>query len=676
MKPFAINTLITALLLSGCAGGSGEEAGTSSTTSVVASASTTSQASPQAVSPQTLYTFSDVKASEIAWPDNHNRNLRIVERLDRGLIAVKSGSGWFLSWRLLGPEYGSDIAFNVYKNGRILNRHPIRDRTNYQDDSSGEGNYTVRAVLDNHRVLPQSRTALKLANGYLEIPLKAASSDYYVQHAWAADLDGDGQFEFVISRLPGDKTSNPCYLEAYKLDGSFLWRIDMGVNSYTRDTTGIGANDAAPAAISGFGNIAGYRNDDMVTVYDLDSDGKAEVLVRTATGTTFADGSVITSGSSQDQFISVVQGSSGKEITRTAVPSDFLAHGPVGGQFGVGYFDGVHPSLVTQLVVRGVPAKKGVFHFMVAAWDFDGTTLTQKWKWLADASGTTAERSHQIRVVDVDGDGKDEFAAGNYLLNSDGTLRYVIDGAGHGDRFHIGKFDPSLAGLQGFGIQQSELSIWSKFPWYYYDAVTGKRLTTGKHLDYTPSTAADEALWDVGRGTAADIDPRHPGYEFWGALSDLTLPAAGVWNVDGTRVSTKVPSVNFRIWWDGDVGAELLDGKVIDKWNPDTETTTRLFEPAGVVSSWRNAPPFYGDVLGDWREEVLLETTDHTALRLFSTTIPSNRRFYTLAHNPEYRLGFTVRGYLQSLLVDYYLGYDMTDPPKPAIRVVGQAAAS
>lgn len=193
---------------------------------------------------------------------------------------------------------------------------------------------------------------------------------------------------------------------------------------------------------------------------------------------------------------------------------------------------------------------------MVAAWDFDGTTLTLKWKCLADDSASSAERSHQIRVMDVDGNGKDKFAAGNHLLNSDCTLGYVIDGASHGDRFHIGRFHPARSGLQGFGIQQSELGVWSNFPWYYYAVVSGTQLITGRHLDYTPSTSADEALWDVGRGTAADIDPRCPGYEFWGSLSDLTLPADGVWNVSGSRISTKVPSVNFRIWWDGDAGAE------------------------------------------------------------------------------------------------------------------------
>jgi len=623
------------LLLAACGGGESSVSSSASQGATAAGAALISQGNVAgSSSAESIVVADEAEETEdvttVAQGSSAKLPKRWVEKLDRGLVAVQSGDNWFLSWRLLGPEYGSDIAFNVYKGKKKLNDAPITDSTTFLDTTPGTGTYTVRALIDGHKLKGKSKAALTLSNGYLEIPLQSADADYYTQHAWAGDLDGDGQYEFVVSRLPGDKAEKSSLLEAYKLDGTFLWRVDMGVNSYKRDTTGIGANDAAPAAISGYGNVAGYRNDDMVTVYDLDSDGKAEVLVRTAAGTTFADGTVITSASNLDQYISVIQGTSGKEITRTALPTDLVVHGPAGGQFGVGYFDGVHPSLVTQLVARGVPAKKGIFHFIVAAWDFDGAKLSLRWKWRADDSGTTAERSHQIRVVDVDGDGKDEFAAGNYLLNSDGSLRYVIDGAGHGDRFHIGKFDPKRAGLQGFGIQQSELNIWSKFPWYYYDAVTGARLITGAHPAVTP----DEKLWDVGRGTVADIDPRHPGYEFWGAVSDLNLPAAGVYNIQGERISTKVPSVNFRVWWDGDVGSELLDGAVIDKWNPETETSTRLFEPTGVVSSWRNAPPFYGDVLGDWREEVLLETSDHKALRLYSTNIPTRTRLYTLPHNP------------------------------------------
>ncbi|NSL56861.1 hypothetical protein HJ583_017655 [Uliginosibacterium sp. IMCC34675] len=619
--------------------------------------------------------YNDSVESETTGAIYQRASSRLVEKLDRGLVAVRSGTGWLLSWRLLGTEYGADVAFNVYKNGQRLNSAPITDRTNFQDETAGEGDYSVRAIFDSRRVLAASKPALKLENGYLNIPLKAVPTgvpaDYYVQHAWPADLDGDGRYEFVVARMPyNDKSGLPCYVEAYSLENGFLWRVDMGVNSYTQ-AAGIGANDSPPASISGFGNIAGYRNDDMLTVFDLDGDGKAEVLVRTATGTTYADGSTITSTAASDQFISVIRGSSGTEITRTPV-TDLLEHGPAGGQFGIAYLDGVHPSLVTQLTTRGLPAKKGIFHFMVAAWDFDGKTLSSRWKWFADNEKTVTtvpERFHQIRVVDLDGDGKDEFIGGNYALNSDGTLRYVVDGVGHGDRFQIGDFDPSHAGLEGFGIQQSELGIWSKFPWYFYDASSGTRLITGQHPPYVA-----EVAYDVARGSAADIDPNHPGYEFWTSLTDSTLPSSGLFNVKGERLTYKAPGANFRIWWDGDEGSELLDGvqqgaAYVGKWDPATESVQHLFDPSGVILSWRAAPPFYGDVLGDWREEILLETSDRTALRLYSTPTPSSKRFYTLAHNPEYRLSLTVRGYLQSTFVDYYLGYGMTQPPQPAIRI-------
>ncbi|MFI6488905.1 hypothetical protein [Streptomyces sp. NPDC050564] len=167
--------------------------------------------------------------------------------------------------------------------------------------------------------------------------------------------------------------------------------------------------------------------------------------------------------------------------------------------------------------------------------------------------------------------------------------------------------------------------------------------------------------------TAADIVPSHPGCEYWTSTADVTRPGAGLFNVQDGKVSTTTPSVNFRIWWDGDKGSELLDCTPVDKWDPKTETSTRLFAPSGVVSGARNATPFYGDVLGDWREEVLAETSDHTALRLCATTEPANTRLYTLAQNPEYRLGRTVRGYLQSTYTEYYLGAETRRVPKPAI---------
>ncbi|MGW7131019.1 rhamnogalacturonan lyase family protein [Streptomyces bobili] len=591
---------------------------------------------------------------------------RVVEDLDRGLVAVPSAEGTFLSWRLLGTEYarhGESIAFNVYKNGRRLNREPVRKSTTYRDATPGNGNgsYTVRAVVDG-REAKASSPALDFAGGYAEIPLSAADG-YTVQHAWPGDLDGDGRYELVVSRLARTR-DRPDLLEAYTLTGERLWRVDLGVGSLTQ-AGGNGANDPAPAAISGSTAIGGYRNDDNVTVYDLDSDGKAEVLVHTAAGTTFADGARVTAGSPADQFVSVIDGATGAERVRQPVPDDFVADGPSGGHFGIAHLDGVHPSLVTKLVTR-VGARRGTFRTLFQTWDFDGTDLTRRWKYVVDpASGATS--FHQIRTVDVDGDGKDEIADGNYVVNSDGTLRYVVDGAIHGDRFDIADLDPARPGLEGFAIQQSELGIVSDFPWYYYDADTGERLVTGAH----PVSPVSDADLDVGRGSAADIDPGHPGYEYWTSTADVTRPGAGVFNVRDGKVSATTPSVNFRIWWDGDKASELLDLTHVEKWDPATETATRLFDPAGVVSGARNATPFYGDLVGDWREEILAETADHTALRLHTTTEPTRTRVYTLAHNPAYRLGWTVRGYLQSTYTDYYLGTETRRIPAPRITTPG-----
>ncbi|MFD7933170.1 hypothetical protein ACFV4T_01305 [Streptomyces sp. NPDC059755] len=599
-------------------------------------------------------------AGLVAAPAGHAAEVprRIVENLDRGLVATPSGGGTFLSWRLLGTEYarhGNAIAFNVYKNGRRLNREPVRKSTTYQDDTRATGTYTVRAVVDGHEQKP-SPAALRFTDGYAEIPL-AGADGYTVQHAWPGDLDGDGRYELVVSRLSGTR-DRPDLLEAYTLTGERLWRVDLGPGSYTQ-VGGNGANDPAPAAISGSTAIGGYRNDDNVTVYDLDSDGRAEVLAHTAAGTTFADGAQVTAASPANQFVSVIDGATGTERTRQPVPDDFVADGPSGGHFGIAYLDGEHPSLVTKLVTR-VGAKRGSFRVLFQTWDFNGTDLTRRWKYVVDPT-TGATSFHQIRTVDVDGDGRDEIADGNYVVNSDGTLRYVVDGAIHGDRFDIADLDPDRPGLEGFAIQQSELGIVSAFPWYYYDAATGERLVTGSH----PTSPVSDADLDTGRGNAADIDPDHRGYEYWTSTADVTRPGAGVFNVQDGKVSTTTPSVNFRIWWDGDKASELLDFTRVEKWDPATESSATVFDPAGVVSGARNATPFYGDLVGDWREEILAETADHTALRLYTSTVPTGTRVYTLAQNPAYRLGWTVRGYLQSTYTDYYLGTETRRVPEP-----------
>ncbi len=364
---------------------------------------------------------------------------RIVESLDRGLVAVPAQhGGTYLSWRLLGTEYGGNVAFNVYKGAKRLNRKPISESTNFTDTTAGTGVYTVRAVVKNRE---QAAGGPAFTPG--DIPLLPAEN-YYVHHAWPGDLDGDGRYEIVVARL-SYALDQPGYLEAYTLAGVNLWRVDLGVNSYTR-AGGNAANDPPLAAISGYGDVAGYRNDDNVTVYDLDSDGRAEVLVKTANGTTFADGAVVRSAGELDQFVSVIDGWTGVERERVPVAADFAADGPSGGQYGIGYLDGVHPSLITKQVVRA-GARRGDFRVLFVAWDFDGRDLTRRWKYVRGAGEGTS--FHQLRIVDVDRDGRDDIADGNYVINSDGTFRYVVDGSTHGDRFHIGDLDPARPAWRG-----------------------------------------------------------------------------------------------------------------------------------------------------------------------------------------------------------------------------------
>jgi rhamnogalacturonan endolyase len=561
-----------------------------------------------------------------------------MEYLGRGAIAVKTNYGVFLSWRLLGSEYGKDTRFNIYKNSIKLTNLPLNN-TCFEDTTNTQGIYTIKLVL-NGKEQKRSDTASYMPINYIEIPL--SKGNYYIQHAWPGDLDGDGEYDFVLSRLP--KGEGAPIIEAYLRNGTFLWRIEMGINSYM-EAPDNGANDAPPAAISGYGNIPGYRDNDNITVFDIDLDGKAEVLVRTASGVTFADGKTINSSDGLLQFISVVNGHNGSEITRTPVPGDYITDVPLSGHFGIAYLDGIRPSLVTKFKNRN-GSERGNFNILIATYDFNGKKLFLRWKWL-HKDEPNATGFHQLRIIDINGDGKDDICDGSYVIKNDGSFLYGIDQSVHGDRFFITDMDPEIPGLEGYGIQQEEGGIFNKFPWYYYSAATGKIIRTG----LKPA--------DVPRGSVADVDPRFMGYEMWSV--------EGLYNVNGTKISDKMPKVNFKIWWDGDLAGEILDKTNIYKWNYKESKLDSLFSDKGIRHTVRNAPPLYGDIFGDWREEVLWEKADGSAFRIYTTTIPTEYILYTLPHNPAYRACFTVKGYYQSNLVDYYLGEGMKNPPVPGI---------
>lgn len=572
--------------------------------------------------------------------------VRVMEALGRGVVALNRGKDVFISWRLLGTE-PQDTAFNLYRitdGGEPvrLNDQPLTGGTNFVDqhvDLQRENAYVVRAIRDGKEQPPSKPFVLAKASParqYLEVPLKHRDNTY-VHLAWVGDLDGDGEYDFVVDRLPmGGEPGTTQKLEAYLRDGTFLWSVDFGPLSLNPK----GARWNNPAAVISNGH------NDGVTVYDLDLDGKAEVIIKSARGVIFGEGKTVQGGDDVQQYISVLDGMTGAERARAEVPRDLDADGPVAGHMGIMYLDGVHPSIVFKAKNR---AKSGSFNLMSNTWSFDGQKLKHEWKWnrgslpLADA--------HQVRIVDVDRDGRDELCEIGFVVDDDGKLLYGMKGIVHGDRFHIGDLDPDRPGLEGFGVQQKNHS---KLHLYYYDAATGQILR--KHFG--------KEISDIGRGIAADADPRYRGYEYWAFSGMYNAPT-------GKQVSgdAKTPWPNFRIWWDGDALSEILNREVIEKWDYENLSTIRLLTAYrdGAIKTWRDAPVFYGDILGDWREEVIWEHRDHDKLMIFTTTDPSDIRLYTLPHNPEYRACMTVKGYMQSNMVDYYLGDGMETPPAPRI---------
>ncbi|MGP3915548.1 rhamnogalacturonan lyase family protein [Nonomuraea sp. 10N515B] len=573
---------------------------------------------------------------------------RVMENLGRGVVAVRSGSTSVLvTWRLLGLD-PDGIGFNVYRSTAggsyvKLNSSVLTGGTNYVDstaDLTRANSYYVRPVAGGVEQAPSrafTLTANHATEPVVRLPLRAGGP---VKFVWVGDLDGDGEYDYVL-----DRQTSPQKIEAYRNNGQFLWQVDMGPNSTNQNN------------IEGGSSTIDVGHNDGVTVHDLNSDGRAEVAVRIANGVTFGNGTRFTNSDNNRQFIAILDGATGAPRATAPVPTDYLADGPMYARFGVGYLDGATPSLVAYMKNR---IGSGDFNLMMTAWRFTGTALTQQWKWLR--GNQDMPDGHNTRIIDVNGDGTDEVAEIGFVLNGNGTLRYSLAPQGiiHGDRFHIAKMDPNRPGLQGYGVQQVNPSGLRE---YYYDAANGSMIW--KHVE--SGTA------DVGRGMAGDIDPRFPGMEVWSF--------SGLYNAPSNRLTepntSRRPWPHLGLWWDGDVTMELLNDGKIEKWDPNNPTTTGSVPR--LVSTWNygavNAsgpnPAFVGDILGDWREEVVYTNAAYNELIIFTTNQPSSTRLYTLAHNPAYRNAMTLKGYMQSHHVDYFLGAGMTKPPRPNITYAG-----
>lgn len=575
---------------------------------------------------------------------------RPLENLGRGVVAVRaSEKDTLVTWRLLGLD-PDGIGFNVYRDTGSsptkLNSEVLTGGTNFIDSTSvaDEVNtYFVRPVVDGKEQDASGSFSLPAKNPIepiVRVPIRSGGA---VKFVWVGDLDGDGEWDYVL-----DRQTSPQTIEAYTGNGTFLWELNLGPNSENQNNI-----EPGPSAV----NLGHW---DGVTVFDFDSDGRAEVAVRIANGVKFGDGTTFDEGESDNhQFMAIVDGRTGALRASAPVPTTYISDGPVAARLGAGFLDGDTPHLVAYLKNRIGSAG---FNLMFVAWTFDGASLTQKWKW--DRGDKDFPDGHNTRIIDVDGDGRDEVLEIGFALNGDGTERYSLAGQGviHGDRFHLAKIDPTREGLQGYGVQQRNPSFLYE---YYYDGSTGDMIW--KH--------SGDSENDVGRGMVGDIDPTHPGMEVWSFSGLYNAKEDALTNAE-TADAALAPWPHLGIWWDGDELLELFNDGKFEKWDWENPSPSNGLPRILRVSDFGGAPygrnpAFIGDILGDWREEVIVTNAAADELLVFTTDKPSDVRLYTLAHNPAYRNAMTLKGYVQSHHVDYFLGKGMETPPRPNIRYAG-----
>ncbi|WP_174869484.1 rhamnogalacturonan lyase [Pectobacterium polaris] len=585
-----------------------------------------------------------------------------IELLDRGLFAFKSSKHVFLSWRLFATD-PENIAFNLYRDGQLINPSPLSTTTNFIDpDGKADSTYAIRPVIKG--VEGKEDVAKSVLNGqrYQSIPLKKPADgvtpkgdtySYGVNDGSVGDLDGDREYEYVIKWAPSNSKDNAhsgytgnVYIDAYKQDGTRLWRIDLGRNIRS-----------------------GAHYNDFI-VYDLDGDGKAEVMMKTADGTVDGTGKVI--GNSQadyrsnngyiltgPEYLTVFNGQTGKAMaTVDYLPErgDVCGWGDCYGNrvdrflAGVAYLDGERPSAVFS---RGYYRRA-----VVVAWDWRNGKLTKRWTYDSGTAGDVlntayGQGAHHLRTGDADGDGKDDIIFGAATIGSNGKLLNST-GLGHGDALHFGVLDPSRAGKQVFMVHESA-NQYGNNAMEMHDAATGKIL-----WGYSNGSGGDN-----GRGVCMDVDPAHLGVECWSSQG-------GLFNAKGEQISDKKPSqINFAIWWDGDLLRETWDRTTIDKWIPAKEKTERVFSAYTYNSgTWINGtkatPVLSADLFGDWREEFIIPKSDSSELQIFSTTSETTYRMPTLMHDPAYRTQVAAQnaGYNQPPHTSFYLGEGMTFPVK------------
>jgi rhamnogalacturonan endolyase len=601
-----------------------------------------------------------------------------MEWLTRGVHAVAKDDGTaFVSWRLLGTD-PDGIAFNVYRtlNGKTtkLNKSPLAEGTNFTDsnaDSLQARTYTIKSVIKGKEQKEENNsfTLAARSKSWFSIPLQTPPA-YYAGDGSVGDVDGDGVYEFIIHMTGRGRDNSqagitdPPIFHCYKIDGTLLWSINLGKN------------------------IREGAHYTQFLVYDLDGDGKAEVAMKTADGSMDAKGKII-GDSSKDwrndkgyilagpEFLTVFNGFTGEAMsTVDFIPSRHPSLTPTtdelktvwGDGYGnrmdrflgaVAYLDGKNPSLI---MTRGYYTRS-----VLTAWNYKDHKLQHAWTFDSDDPAQPANKpyrgqgNHNLSVADVDNDGKDEIVFGAMTIDDNGKGLYST-GLGHGDALHVSDLDPSRPGLEVFDIQERFDDAGANF----------RDAKTGEVIWKKASVKAGDDGEGPGRGLALDIDPRYPGFECWVAGAGITK----LFDVKGNVIADNTPACNMGIFWDGDALSEILNSTWIGKWNYQNSRTDKLLDAKDFDCLSNNGskanPVLSADLFGDWREEVIYRTKDSKELRIFSTSIPTTIRIYTLMHDPQYRLSIAWQNiaYNQPPHTSFFIGEGMSNPPKPNIVVI------
>ncbi len=581
-----------------------------------------------------------------------NKDIGAIERL-----------GVLVSWRWLSSD-PEDITFDIYRKvtgGDFvkLNEAPIVNSSNYKDltaDVSKSNEYKVCDARTGEELCSYTFTPEMAKTFYRSIPLKNTGlpENCDANDAAIGDLDGDGEYEIVLKRLctNQDNTGDGIqpgsgFFQAYKLDGTLMWQIDMGIN------------------------IRQGPHYTPFIVYDLDGDGKAELAFRSSEGTVFGDGTQIgdvdgdgktdyrdpSSGMvlAGPEFISLVDGETGKEIAR----SEYIPRGDESTWFdywgdnwgnridrflmAVGHF-GSQDGRASLVICRGYYS-----NWQAWALHFTDGELKTRWKFntYPDYPDYTYQGNHNLAVGDVDHDGKDEIVYGSCCLDHDGKGLYNTL-LGHGDALHLGKFDPNLSGLQVVACHEGE-------PSHKGRGVTFRDAATGIVLWYIPGNG------DVARCMVGDIDPESPGCEVWTLGSDL-------YSCKGTPLNKPLPtskagaeSANMAIWWDGTLNRQVLDHAMVTSYLKGRLLTGPQNFGSIEINGTKANPCFYGDIWGDWREEIVFVDWEYKELRIFTTDFETNYRFHPLMDDHVYRLSAAHQniGYNQPTHTGFYLGSDL-----------------